>query len=262
VHIYPLGEEFPKNGYYFKRIAGLSLIFGGLAAYIYARDPSGISIERPSNRDEFDSPYTPPTRRFESSSSDMIKPSRDPQSEIMKDLFASKSLIREQIASLSTNENPNAQLAAKILGMTLTANIPGNVRKIILRFVDNPEFLEKPVYHMANWMISRGVGRYSLDDEPAGFIIANLPQFTKDIGNLEALRTLARIRFENHSNKEAILAVFNKSLETPEFQKDFYSSLEDLKDGHTDKLRASLYIFRQAEILQLYSYPRVESLME
>ncbi len=152
-------------------------------------------------------------------------------------------------------ESPNGQLAAKIIAAS------GGGQEVTT--ICSGGFLVDPTAHLVRKMIERGAGMAMKGDGARAFVISQIPGFINNVGTAVYLREFAKDYFKDAPNKSEIMAIFEKSLASPAFQRDLQAAVDKFKEKgeHSDyyaegSLRIPLTIYKQSAALKEYSYPQ------
>lgn len=143
------------------------------------------------------------------------------------------------------------------------------LEKIVADSSSDPEVIEicsedfviEPTDHLIHEMIARGVGRSRTDDDARAFIMGQIPGFIEKVSSPGYLRSFAVNYFKNDPNRFKIMQVFEQSLQTPKFNEDLKSAVDEFNNYHGEEmklyddhsLRVMLTIFPQSEELNVYT---------
>jgi hypothetical protein len=151
--------------------------------------------------------------------------------------------IDERIMRLSSTDNPNAQLAAKILEQAKTDKLTldsytyseeyrkngrENILNDLVSIVDTEKFMQNPIHSIVDELISRAAKLQFNDYEDINILATHVPNFEEKICKIEGLKSIAAERYENHPKKDEILEIFNRSLEYGSFKKCFAQAASEL----------------------------------
>lgn len=155
---------------------------------------------------------------------------------------------------ITSNQIPSPSIAEKL----------GKSREAV-RMTSSIEFQLNPSAFLINQLISRGIGRCCTDDFYRPKLLELIPDFVQAL-SLDNLKAVAVYRFGTHEEKDKILEVFKKSIESPLFLEQYQRAMKATQQALTmisesdkpfkksialgeadDQLRRVLDVYYQAE---------------